>query len=83
VLKQFIVTAVLMIALAGPVAAQLTSATTQPAASSPATLTMVEACEAQARSAARMSKGLGANYNAAHVHDNCMANVAEFAANKH
>jgi hypothetical protein len=48
------------------------------------TMTTVEACEAQTRHAATMNKVLGSNYNAARVHDDCVASTtANFASNRH
>lgn len=44
-------------------------------AAGPSATAAVATCENQMRRLAGLNKGLAANYNAAHVHDVCVANV--------
>jgi hypothetical protein len=72
-LKQAMAAGVLALLAAGPAAAQSAMTANQPISASPGTTTVVEACEAQMRRLAGLNKTLGANYNAEHVHDDCVA----------
>jgi putative SOS response-associated peptidase YedK len=83
-LKQIIAASALSLISFGPAVAQSTSAANQlPAASTaPATITTVEACEGQTRRLAGLNKGLGANYNAERVHNDCVASTSTNFASK-
>lgn len=72
-LKPTIIASVLALSLAAPALAQSTAATVQPTAANPTMLTAIQACEAQMHRMAGLSKGLAANYNAARVHNDCVA----------
>jgi hypothetical protein len=74
-IKQSVSAAILALALVGPAHAQSTSAAVQPQATSaaPAMVTAVATCENQMRRLAGLNKGLAANYNAQHVHEDCVA----------
>ncbi len=85
-LKHTIAAGVLTLSFAAPALAQSTAATGQPTATNPTMLTAVQSCEAQMHRMAGLSKGLGANYNAARVHDDCVAangaSATDIASNK-
>lgn len=85
-LKHTIASSALALFLAGPALAQSTAVTAQPTPSKPAMLSAVQACEAQTHRMAGLNKGLAANYNAARVHDDCVAanggSSADIASNK-
>jgi hypothetical protein len=72
-LKHTIAAGVLTLSLAAPALAQSTATTVQPTATNPTMLSAVQACEAQTHRMAGLNKGLAANYNAARVHDDCVA----------
>jgi hypothetical protein len=79
-IKQSVSAAILALALVGPAHAQSTAAV-QPQATSaaPAMVTAVATCENQMRRLAGLNKGLAANYNAQHVHEDCVARTGDGA----
>ena len=74
--KRIMVTGTLVLLSIGPAGAQ-SLATSQPPtiSSSPPNFTAVQACEAQMRRLTGSNKTLAANYNAARVHDDCVAST--------
>ena len=73
-LRQTLAAASLTLALVGPAAAQSTAnSSQQPAATTQPVLTAAQACEVQMHRQASANKVLAANYNAARVHNDCVA----------
>ena len=77
-IKQSIASVIVAFAVAGAAQAQSAAVSVQPQAVSndPGTLTVVAACETQMRRLAGLNKALGANYNAQHVHEDCVARTS-------
>jgi hypothetical protein len=74
--QVFIAGGVLLCAVAGASAQPVsTSAATATVSTAPTALTAIQTCESQMRRLAGLNKVLAANYNAAHVHEVCVANA--------
>jgi hypothetical protein len=77
-IRHSVSAAILALALSGPAYAQTTAAVVQPQVA-PAAMTAVATCESQMRRLAGLNKGLAANYNAQHVHEDCVARAGAAA----
>jgi hypothetical protein len=81
-LREVLIAGGLTLCAFGEASAQSTSTNSAAPPNSTASLTAVEACENQMRRLAARTKTLAATYNAAQVHERCVASTSTNGASK-